>query len=129
MGSLRVQGGFPMSAFRLLRACSAIGLALLSTGCAGWRKVSPPPANPFLTDAPPLASTTLAQPAKVGLIWLAQVVSAVPSQAAPQKLVDKVKGHFAAGNTLATLGATLTAAPLGRLPPRGRKCRPAFRAK
>src|SRR5206468_5088856 len=57
----------------------------------------PPPANPFLTDAPPLARTTLAQPAKVGLVWLAPVGSAVPPQAAQQRLVDKIKAQFAAG--------------------------------
>src|SRR3989441_3063147 len=110
-----------MSAIRLLRACSAIGLALLFAGCAGLPEAYPPPANPFLTDAPPLASTTLAQPAKVGLIWLAPVGSAVPSQAAQQKLVDKIKAQFAAGKRLEIVGATMIAAPPGDMLAQGRQ--------
>src|SRR5947209_8866674 len=81
----------------LSRTLAAAGLTLLLAGCAGLPEAYPPPANPFLTDAPPLASTTLAQPAKVGLVWLAPVGSAVPPQAAQQNLVDKIKAQFAAG--------------------------------
>src|SRR5206468_10601557 len=81
----------------LSRALAAAGLTLLLAGCAGLPEAYPPPANPFLTDAPPLARTTLAQPAKVGLVWLAPVGSAVPPQAAQQRLVDKIKAQFAAG--------------------------------
>src|SRR2546426_2624292 len=94
-------------------ALAAAAFTLLLAGCAGLPEAYPPPANPFLTDAPPLASTTLAQPAKVGLVWLAPVGSAVPPQAAQQKLVDKIKAQFAAGKRLEIVGATMIAAPQG----------------
>ena len=97
----------------LSRALAAAGLTLLLAGCAGLPEAYPPPANPFLTDAPPLANTTLAQPAKVGLVWVAPVGSAVPPQAAQQKLVDKIKAQFAAGKRLEIVGATMIAAPQG----------------
>src|SRR2546427_12259235 len=108
----------------LSRALAAAGLTLLLAGCAGLPEAYPPPANPFLTDAPPLASTTLAQPAKVGLVWLAPVGSAVPPQAAQQNLVDKIKAQFAAGKPLEIMGATMIAAPEGDRPPRVPKARP-----
>ena len=95
------------------RAFAATGLALLLTGCAGLPEAYPPPSNPFLAGAAPLASTTLAQPAKVGLVWLAPVGSAVPPQAAQQRLVDKIKAQFAAGKRLEIVGATMIAAPQG----------------
>src|SRR2546425_5645938 len=97
----------------LSRTLAAAGLTLLLAGCAGLPETYPPPANPFLTDAPPLASTTLAKPAKVGLVWLAPVASRVPPQAAQQKLVDKIKAQFAAGKRLEIVGATMIAAPQG----------------
>src|SRR5438128_11758021 len=97
----------------LSRTLAAAGLTLLLAGCAGLPEAYPPPANPFLTDAPPLASTTLAQPAKVGLVWLAPVGSAVPPQASQQKLVDKIKAQFAAGKRLEIVGATMIAVPHG----------------
>src|SRR2546428_7976247 len=80
-----------MSTNLLSRALAAAGLTVLRAGGAVLPEAYPPPANPFLTDAPPLASTTLAQPAKVGLVWLAPVGSAVPPQAAQQKLVEDRK--------------------------------------
>src|SRR3989441_11007118 len=95
------------------RPLAAAGLTLLRAGGAGVPDANPLPANPFLTDAPPLASTTLAQPAKVGLVWLAPVGSAVPPQAAQQNLVDKIKAQFAAGKRLEIVGATMIAAPQG----------------
>src|SRR3989442_12145321 len=112
----------------LSRALAAAGLTLLLAGCAGLPEAYPPPANPFLTDAPPLASTTLAQPAKVGLIWLAPVGSAVPSQAAQQKLVDKIKAQFAAGKRLVIGGATRIASPPGDIVPGGRHAPAPFHA-
>src|SRR3989441_1317345 len=108
----------------LSRAPAAAGLTLLLAGCAGLPEAYPPPANPFLTDAPPLASTTLAQPAKVGLIWLAPVGSAVPSQAAQQKLVDKIKAQFAAGKRPGIVGATMIAAPQGDILAQGQQAPP-----
>jgi len=97
----------------LSRTLAAAGLTLLLAGCAGLPEAYPPPANPFLTDAPPLASTTLAQPTKVGLVWVAPVGSAVPPQAAQRSLVDKIKSKFAVGKRLEIVGATMIAAPQG----------------
>src|SRR5438132_7401875 len=102
-----------MSTDRHRRAFAATGLALLLTSCAGLPEAYPPPANPFLAGAAPLASTTLAQPAKVGLSWLAPAGSAVAPQAAQQKLVDKIKAQFAAGKRLEIVGATMIAVPHG----------------
>ncbi len=102
-----------MSANRLSRTLAASGLALLLAGCAGLPEAYPPPANPFLAGAPPLASTTLAQPAKVALVWLAPADLAIPPQAAQQRLVDKIKAQFAAGKRLEIVGATMIAAPQG----------------
>jgi len=100
-----------MSTIRLTHAFSAFGFALLLTGCAGLPEAYPPPANPFLAGATPLASTTLAQPTKVGLVWLAPTGSAVPSQAAQRNLVDKIKSKFAAGKRLEIVGTMMIAAP------------------
>src|SRR2546429_9613319 len=97
----------------LTRPLAAAGLTLLPAGRAGLPEASPPPANPFLTDAPPLASTTLAQPAKVGLVWLAPVGSAVPPQAAQQNLVDKIKAQFAAGKRLGIMCRPIIGGPPG----------------
>src|SRR2546425_4232106 len=105
----------------LSRTLAAAGLTLLLAGCAGLPEAYPPPANPFLTDAPPLASTTLAQPAKVGLVWLAPVGSAVPPQAAQQKLIDKIKAQFAAGKPLEIVGAPMIAAPPSDMLAQGRQ--------
>src|SRR5438128_2799944 len=102
-----------MSTNRRRHAFAVTGLALLLTGCAGLPEAYPPPSNPFLAGAAPLASTTLAQPAKVGLVWLAPVGSAVPSQAAQRNLVDKIKSKFAVGKRLEIVGATMIAAPQG----------------
>jgi len=102
-----------MSTIRLTHAFSAIGFALLLTGCAGLPEAYPPPANPFLAGATQLTSTTLAQPTKVGLVWLAPTGSAVPSQAAQRNLVDKIKSKFAAGKRLEIVGTMMIAAPQG----------------
>src|SRR5207245_4242577 len=97
----------------LSRTLAAAGLTLLLAGCAGLPEAYPPPANPFLTDAPALASAALAHTAKVGLASPAPVGSAVPPQAAQQKLVDKIKAQFAAGKRLEIVGATMIAVPHG----------------
>src|SRR5438445_11685962 len=95
----------------LSRTLAAAGLTLLLMGCAGLPEAYPPPANPFLTDAPPLANTTLAQPAKVGLVWVAPVGSAVTPQATQQKLVDKINTIFTASKRLSIVGETNIAVP------------------
>src|SRR5207245_9669533 len=107
----------------LSRTLAAAGLTLLLAGCAGLPEAYPPPANPFLTDAPPLARTTLAQPTKVGLVWVAPVGSAVPPQAAPRSLVDKIKSKFAVSKRLEIVGATMFASPQGDLLAEIRKAR------
>lgn len=115
-----------MSTIRFARAFSAIGLALLLAGCAGLLEAYPPPANPFLTGVSPLASTTLTQPTKVGLVWLAPTGSAVPSQAAQRNLVDKIKSKFAAGKRLEIVGATMIAVPQGDMLAEVRKASASF---
>jgi hypothetical protein len=115
-----------MSTIRLALAFSAIGQAVLLTGCVGLPGPYPPPANPFLAGATPLASTTLAQPTKVGLVWLAPPGPAVPSQAAQQKLVDKIKARFAAGKRLEIVDARLIAAPHGDMLAEVRKASASF---
>src|SRR5438132_12860733 len=102
-----------LRSIRLARGCSVIGLALLFTGCARLPEAYPPPANPFLAGASPLASTTLAQPTKVGLVWLAPAGPAIPSQASQQNLVNKLKARFAAGKRLELVCAPVIAAPEG----------------
>jgi hypothetical protein len=115
-----------MSTIRHTLAFSAIGLALLLTGCATLPEAYPPPANPFLAGATPLASTTLAQPTKVGLVWLAPAGPAVPSQAAQQYLVDKIKARFAAGKRLEIVGVAMIAAPQGDMLAEVRKVSASF---
>lgn len=100
-----------MSTIRHAFAFSAIGVALLLTGCAGLPEAYPPPVNPFLVGATPLASTTLAQPTKVGLVWLVPAGPAAPSQAVQQNLVDKIKARFVAGKRLEIVGTTMLTAP------------------
>src|SRR5206468_5669096 len=102
-----------MSTNRRRHAFAVTGLALLLTGCAGLPEAYPPPVNPFLAGATPLASTTLAQPTKVGLVWLVPAGPAVPSQAAQRNLVDKIKSKFAAGKRLEIVGTMMIAAPQG----------------
>ncbi len=83
---------------------SAAGLSLLVTACAGFPEAYPPPANPFLPGATPLQNTTLAQPAKFGLVWLVPAGSAVPSQEAQRKMAEKIKAQFTAGKRLEIIG-------------------------
>jgi outer membrane protein TolC len=115
-----------MSTIRHVLAFSAIGLALLLAGCATLPETYPPPANPFLAGATPLASTMLAQPTKAGLVWLAPPGPAVPSQAAQQNLVDKIKARFAAGKRLEIVGATMIAGPQGDMLAEVRKASASF---
>jgi len=115
-----------MSTIRHARAFPAIGLALLLTGCAGLPEAYPPPANPFLAGATPLASTTLAQPVKVGLVWLAPASPAVLSQAAQQHLIGKIKARFATGRPLEIVGATMIAAQPGDMLAEVRKASASF---
>src|SRR5256712_14197445 len=102
-----------MSTIRLARAFSVIGLALLFTGCAGLPEAYPPPANPFLAGTSPLASTTLAQPTKVGPVWLAPPAPAIPSPAPQRARRAKNQPPFAAGKPLGNNGTTASRAPRG----------------
>jgi hypothetical protein len=86
---------------------AAVSLAILVTACAGFPETYPPPANPFLPGATPLQNMTLPQPAKVGLVWLVQAGSAVPSQEAQRNLAEKIKAQFVAGKRLEIIGTTI----------------------
>jgi len=97
------------------RIALAVGLSLLMTACAGFPGAYPPPANPFLSGATPLQNITLAQPTKVGLVWLVPAGSAVPSQEAQRKLAEKIKAQFTAGKRLEIIGTTLLPASSGDL--------------
>src|SRR5438132_1093736 len=59
-----------MKSATINRIASAVGLSLLVTACAGFPEAYPPPANPFISGATPLQNSTLAQPARFGLVWL-----------------------------------------------------------
>src|SRR3989442_272688 len=59
-----------MKSATINRIASAVGLSLLVTACAGFPEAYPPPANPFISGATPLQNSTLAQPAKFGLVSL-----------------------------------------------------------
>jgi hypothetical protein len=88
----------------------AVPLAIFISACAGVPEAYPPPANPFLSGATPLQSVTLAQPARVGLIWLAPAGAPALPQAAQRNLADKIKAQFAAGKRLEIVGVTMIAA-------------------
>jgi hypothetical protein len=115
-----------MCTIRHARAFPVIGLALLLMGCAGLPEAYPPPSNPFLAGATPLASTTLAQPIKVALVWLAPASPALLSQAAQQNLVDKIKARFATGKRLEIVGATMIAVQPGDMLVEVRKASASF---
>jgi hypothetical protein len=102
-----------MISARLIPICSAVGLSFLVTACAAVPDAYPPPTNPFLAGASPLQSADLAQPTKVGLVWLAPDGSPAPPQAAQRRLAEKVKAQFAAGKRLEIVGTTTIAATQG----------------
>ncbi len=104
-----------MKSATINRIASAAGLSLLVTACAGFPEAYPPPANPFLSGATPLQNITLAQPAKVGLVWLAPTGSAVPSQEAQRKLAEKIKAQFTAGKRLEIIGTMILPVSQGDL--------------
>src|SRR3989475_5033061 len=104
-----------MKSATIHRIASAVGLSLLVTACAGFPEAYPPPANPFLSGATPLQNSTLAQPAKFGLVWLVPAGSAVPSQEAQRKLAEKIKAQFTAGKRLEITGTTILPVSQGDL--------------
>jgi hypothetical protein len=104
-----------MQSATINRIASAAGLSLLVTACAGFPEAYPPPANPFLSGATPLQNITLAQPAKVGLVWLVPAGSALPSQEAQRKLAEKIKTQFTAGKRLEIIGTTILPVSQGDL--------------
>jgi hypothetical protein len=105
---------------------SAIGLSLLATACAGVPEAYPPPANPFLAGANPLQSATIAQPTKVGLVWLAPTGTPAIPPAAQRTLADKIKAQFAAGKRLEIVGVTTIAASQGDILAQVRKASASF---
>jgi len=104
-----------MKSATIKRIASAMGLSLLVTACAGFPEAYPPPANPFLSGATPLQNSTLAQPAKFGLVWLVPAGSAVPSQEAQRKLAEKIKAQFTAGKRLEIIGTAILPVSQGDL--------------
>ena len=118
-----------MTIARLIHAFSAIGLSFFVTACAGLPTAYPPPANPFLAGAGPLQSAALAQPTKVGLIWLVPSGSAVPPQAAQRRLAEKIKTRFATGKRLEIVGVTTIAATQGDMLAEVRKAGAPFNVK
>ena len=104
-----------MKSATINRIASAVGLSLLVTACAGFPEAYPPPANPFLSGATPLQNSTLAQPAKFGLVWLVPAGSAVPSQEAQRKMAEKIKAQFTAGKRLEIIGTAILPVSQGDL--------------
>jgi len=94
---------------------ATVPLAIFISACAGVPEAYPPPANPFLAGANPLQNTTLAQPAKFGLVWLVPTGSAVPSQEAQRKLAEKINAQFTDGKRLEIIGTTILPASSGDL--------------
>ena len=72
---------------------SALSVSLFA--CSGAQVSYPPPANPFLSGAPALEKTTLAQPTKAVLVWLEAQGTTAPTAgnfdatATPQALSSK----------------------------------------
>jgi hypothetical protein len=105
---------------------AAASLATLITACAGVPEAYPPPANPFLAGANPLQSATIAQPSKVGLVWLAPAGSPALPLAAQRTLADKIKAQFAAGKRLEIVGVTTIPASQGDMLAQVRKASAPF---
>ena len=118
-----------MTPTRLIHTFSAAGLSFLITACAGLPSAYPPPTNPFLAGAGPLQSSDIAQPTKVGLVWLAPDGSSAPPQAAQRHLAEKIKAQFAAGKRLEIVGVTTIAATQGDTLAEVRKASAPFNVK
>ncbi len=118
-----------MTRTRLIHTFSAVGLSFLVTACAGMPEAYPPPTNPFLAGASPLQSSAIAQPTKVGLVWLTPDGSPVPPQAAQRHLAEKIKAQFAAGKRLEIVGVTTIAATHGDMLAEVRKASAPFNVK
>ncbi len=118
-----------MTRTRLIHLFSAVGLSFLVTACAGLPDAYPPPTNPFLAGTSPLQSSAIAQPTKVGLVWLTPDGSPVPPQAAQRHLAEKIKAQFAAGKRLEIVGVTTIAATQGDMLAEVRKASAPFNVK
>src|SRR6266568_2605147 len=94
---------------------AAVPLAIFISACAGATEAYPPPTNPFLAGTNPLQNTTLAQPAKFGLVWLVPAGSAAPTQEAQRKLAEKIKAQFTDGKRLEIIGTTILPVSSGDL--------------
>ena len=62
-----------------------------------------------------MQNITLAQPTKVGLVWLVPTGSAVPSQEAQRKMAEKIKAQFTAGKRLEIIGTAILPVSQGDL--------------
>ena len=118
-----------MTPTRLIHTFSAAGLSFLITACAGLPSAYPPPTNPFLAGAGPLQSSDIAQPTKVGLVWLVPDGSPAPPQAAQRRLAEKIKAQFAAGKRLEIVGVTTIAVTQGDMLAEVRKASAPFNVK
>jgi hypothetical protein len=118
-----------MTRARLIHLFSTVGLSFLVTACAGLPDAYPPPTNPFLAGAGPLQSSAIAQPTKVGLVWLVPDGSPAPPQAAQRRLAEKIKAQFAAGKRLEIVGVTTIAATQGDMLAEVRKASAPFNVK
>ena len=94
-----------MNTTTLRSVLSVIGLTFFVAACAALPEAYPPPANPFLSGAPPLESANSLPPMKVGLIWLKPFNSGAPPEAVQRALTEKIKSQFAAGKRLEIVGS------------------------
>ena len=104
-------------------------LSVLLFACSGAQGNYPPPANPFLSGAPALDHTTLAQPTKAVLVWLEAQGTTAPPESAQRALAEKIKQKFPAGKPLEIVGVTTIPAPSGDPLPELRKASAPFQAR
>ena len=104
-------------------------LSVLLFACSGAQESYPPPANPFLSGAPALDKTTLAQPTKAVLVWLEAQGTTAPPESAQRALAEKIKEKFSAGKPLEIVGVTTIPAPAGDPLPELRKASAPFQVR
>jgi len=106
---------------------SALSVSLFA--CSGAQVSYPPPANPFLSGAPALEKTTLAQPTKAVLVWLEAQGTTAPPESAQRALAEKIKEKFSAGKPLEIVGVTTIPTPSGDPLPELRKASAPFNVR
>ena len=96
---------------KLINLIVAFGVFSALLACS-TQQTYPPPANPFLSGAPALDKTSLAQPRKAVLVWL-ESPGAAPAPSAQRALAEKIKQQFSAGKPLEIVGVTTIPTPPG----------------